>query len=130
MRAGRFCHQHAEQPLMAYCDRCSRPCCRDCAVELFERYFCGKCRDRIAGELQFDAVQPEALSAVVLAGIGMFLAGALLGPYALWRSYRATQSLERTPWLRGRWHIRAAMLLGALGFVQGLIFFASRWLVV
>jgi hypothetical protein len=116
-----YCHQHDDRPLAAHCALCQRPCCRDCAIELFEQHFCETCKHVVSQSIERDAVQPDALRSALLAAVGIFVAGFVLGPYALWRAWGTARLLEQTPWLRGRWHVRAAYVLGAIATLQGLI---------
>ncbi len=120
------CHKHEERPLVAYCASCQRPCCRDCTVEIFEHHFCEACKQDVTESISNDEVQSDAMRAVMLATVGIFAAGFAIGPYAIWRAHSASKILEQTPWLRGKWHVRAAYLLGALATVQGLLFLWGR----
>jgi hypothetical protein len=123
-----YCYQHEDRPLVAYCAMCQRPCCRDCTLEIYEQYFCETCKHRVAQSIDRDAVHPDAMRSVMLAAVSVFVAGFLVGPYALWRAWSTSQNLAQTPWLRGRWHLRAAYLLGALGTASGLIQLWARFL--
>ena len=126
---GRCCYQHDERPLVAYCDQCTRPCCRDCCVELFERYFCERCKSMVAQELQRDMVQPDAARCPIIAAIGIFLMGFVVGPYAIWRARMARRLLDRSPWLRGRWHLWATYVLAGFAIVQGVVSVIGRFMV-
>ena len=75
------------------------------------------------------AVQPDAWRALIIAAVGVFVMGFALGPYAIWRARHASEMIEASPWLRGRWHVRAAYLLGALALVQGLVGLAGKYLI-
>ncbi len=120
------CYQHAERPVVAYCDQCARPCCRDCSLELFQQYFCERCKRRVADELRRDAVQPDAVRAVIIGAIGVVAFGFVLGPYAIWRARMASRMLERTPWMRGHWHVRAAYALAGLATLMGILTLLGR----
>ena len=122
------CHEHTERPLAAWCEHCTRPCCRDCTVEFFDQQLCEKCKLRVADEIQSEAVQPDALRAAFMGALGIVFLGFLLGPYAFWRARMASQLLDRQPWLRGRWHVRAAYVLAALATAQGLVTLAGKFL--
>lgn len=121
------CYQHSDRPLVAHCDLCSRPCCRDCSVEIFERYLCETCKNKVALDVEKNAVQPRAMIPVALGAAGIFFAGFILGPYAIWRAREAQKLLEHAPWLRGVWHVRAAYFLGGLATVQGVISLLVRF---
>lgn len=117
----RACHNHPDRALMAYCNYCSRPFCRDCATELLGDYYCATCKTRIAQQREQSAVLPDAQRAALMASVGLLMAGFLVGPYALNRAQNAAQLSARTPWLRGRWHLRAAYALGGIATLIGLL---------
>ena len=122
------CYQHEERPLVAWCHQCARPCCRDCCLEMFDRYYCERCKNAVADELQKDAVQPDAMRAPIIAIAGLFIAGFLLGPYALWRANMARQQLQVRPWMRGRWQIYATFVIAGIATVQGVAILVGRML--
>jgi hypothetical protein len=122
------CHQHEEQPLVAWCSQCARPCCRDCCLEIFGHYFCERCKNAMAHDLQRDAVQAAASRAPLIATVGLFLAGFLIGPYALWRARTARGHVQARPWMRGKWQVYAAFFLGSVAAVQGILVLAGRLL--
>lgn len=88
---------------------------------MLDDYFCESCKVTVATALYADKVHPNALRVLAIAMLSVFLFGFALGPYALWQTSRATAALEQTPWLRGRWHLRAATVLGVFGTVLGLV---------
>ena len=122
------CHTHRERPSVAWCSQCARPCCRDCCLEIFEEYFCEKCKASLSEELARDAVQTDAARTPVIAIFGLFIGGFLLGPYALWRARAARDYVESRPWARGRWQPRAAYVLGGVATLQGLLVLAGRFM--
>lgn len=115
------CYQHPERTMFAYCDQCARACCDDCCLELFGEYVCERCKHRMVGEIDRGAVQGDAMRSALMAGAGVVVLGFLLGPLAMARTRVAGRLLERTPWLRGYWHIRATWVLGALAVLQGIV---------
>lgn len=122
------CTQHPDRAVLAWCDQCGRPSCSDCTLELFDQYLCPVCKTRAVSEVSRGAVQQDALRAVVIASVGVLAFGLILGPYAIVRARMAARSLERTPWLRGWWHVRATYFIGALALIQGLIGLAARFI--
>lgn len=123
------CFEHTERPVVAYCDQCAKPCCRDCSVELFEQYFCPRCKALAVEDLKVNAVVPDALRAVVIGAVGIVIAGFVLGPYAIWRAHQASVLIERAPWFRGRWHVRAAYILGGLATFMGVLSLVAKFLI-
>jgi hypothetical protein len=115
------CHEHRERSVFAWCDHCNRPCCDDCAVEILGDWVCERCKLRLAEDVAVARTHGEALRAGVIGALGVVVGGLLLGPYALFRAHAASGLLDRAPWLRGRWLVRAGWLLGALGTLQGLV---------
>jgi len=115
------CHSHAQRPVVAYCEQCARPCCRDCTVELFDQTFCPRCKKNAVDTLERHAVVPDALNAALVGALGVMIFGFVLGPYAIWRARTAAKMVERAPWFRGMWHIRAAYMLGAIATLSGVI---------
>ena len=122
------CYQHEGQPLVAWCSQCARPCCRDCCLEILGQYFCERCKNSLVNELGRDRVQVDAMRAALIATVGLFLGGFLLGPYSLWRARAAREYVVCRPWVRGRWQVYAAVLIGAVATVQGLLVLAGRFL--
>lgn len=118
------CYQHPERAHYAFCSQCGKPCCSDCSVELLGEHHCEPCKTRMNREIVRGTVQPHALRAAVLAGGGMLVFGVVLGPLALFRARMGAVMLDRAPWLRGQWHVRAAWVLGVLAILNGII-----WLV-
>ena len=122
------CYKHDDRPVVAYCDQCARPCCRSCVLEVFDQYLCERCKQNAVDSVNRAEVQQDALRAVVMGAVGIFVLGFALGPYAIWRASTASKILDASPWLRGRWHVRAAYVLGALATAQGLITLGGRYL--
>ena len=52
---------------------------------------------------------------------GLKWIGLLLGPYAISRAWKAQQILTDAHWLRGRWHVRAAYVLGGFATAIGAV---------
>lgn len=115
------CHEHPERNVFAWCDHCNRPCCDECAVEIAGDWLCERCKQRVAADVTAARPHGDALRASLVGAAGVVLGGLLLGPYALFRARASRDALERAPWLRGRWLLRAAWVLGALATLQGLV---------
>jgi hypothetical protein len=82
----------------------------------------------MAHDLQRDAVHAAASRAPLIATVGLFLAGFLIGPYALWRARTAQGHVQARPWMRGKWQVYAAFFLGSVAAVQGILVLAGRLL--
>lgn len=121
------CYQHPQRPVVSACARCGRPFCRDCGLEMLGMHLCEGCKLKVATEIENKVVLPDANRALLMAALGLFAAGFVLGPYALWRASQAQRLLRWTPWLRGRWHIRAAFVLGGVATLQGVMFLVGRF---
>jgi len=117
----RQCYQHPDRGMFAYCDQCSRPCCDDCCVDVFGDYVCEGCKQRMLREIDRSAVQGDAQRAALMAAGGVVVLGFVLGPVAILRARASGGSLDRARWLRGRWHLRAAWVLGVLACLQGIV---------
>ncbi len=128
MTAGRYCYQHPQDSRFAYCAKCVRPCCRDCAVEFMSEYLCGECKKQVADQLAKHAVNPVATIAVLAGVLSLFTCGLVMGPVALWYARQAEKTLDRTPWMRGLWHARAAYVLGSVGTIIGILTGIQHWL--
>jgi hypothetical protein len=82
---------------------------------------------RVAGQLHADKVHPDAVRVLLISLLSVFMFGFAVGPYAIWRGTKVARTLERTPWLRGRWHVLAGFALAGFGTALGLVFLLGRY---
>ena len=119
------CQNHPTIPALDRCAGCAEPFCGNCMVELFGQRYCGSCKVMAIKDQPMPdmGIYPckEAQTAMVLAIVGMFIFGIILGPVALSQAHKATQMLDSNPQFTGRDKVRAARIIGIFALVLGII---------
>jgi hypothetical protein len=122
------CKNHPEVSAVARCAGCADTFCPNCLVDIQGQQYCGSCKV-LAIQGQGAPVMPgvvretckEAKDALIMAILGLFCFGIILGPVAIVKASKAKKMIARDPALGGEGMATAAMVIGVIVLVLWII---------
>jgi len=126
------CKNHPAVQAVDRCAACAEPFCPDCLVEIQGQKYCGSCKVMaVQGQpIVEEAAIPckEAKDALIMAIVGLFCFGVILGPLAIAKAVKAKNMMRLNPRLTGSGQASAALVLGIVAlvfWVLGIIYRVS-----
>ena len=129
-----YCKNHFDKPAVGSCAGCAQNFCKSCLKEIQGNKYCSDCQ---VIALQSQSPIPkdesehkpsscsEASTALVLAIIGLFCFGIILGPIAIYKALEAKKQIAAEPGLQGSGQATAALVIGIIDILGFLIFIAG-----
>lgn len=122
------CKNHPGVQAIDRCAGCAEAFCQNCLVDIQGQKYCGGCKVMAVkgAPMLEEATLPckEAKDALIMAIIGLFCCGIILGPMAIAKGLKAKKMIEKNPRLTGSGKATAAIAIGIIGlvvFVLGII---------
>ncbi|MBD5782381.1 DUF4190 domain-containing protein [Pelagicoccus sp. NFK12] len=122
------CVNHPETPSDARCTGCQEPFCQDCLVEINGEKYCGSCKVMaVDSQAPVNLDQEETIpnkqagEALIMAIIGIFCFGFILGPIAIYKASKAKKEMDEDPRQSGRGKATAAQVIGCIIILLNVI---------
>lgn len=124
------CVAHPDITADARCTGCAESFCHACLVEVAGQRYCAKCKSMavirrpvVESEMSLCA---EAKSALTMSILGIFLFSFILGPMSVYKGVKARDIIHKDPRLTGSGLAAAAIVIGILVSLMGIINLVSK----
>lgn len=119
------CVNHSEVIAVARCTGCAELFCHNCLVEVAGQKYCAACKGMAVTKRPVVdrkmTLCAEAKTALIMACVGGFIFSFILGPLSVFIGAKAWKKIKSDPNLTGSGLAVAAMVVGVLVSVMGVI---------
>jgi len=125
------CRNHPTVPATGRCAGCAEEFCGNCLVDVQGQQYCGSCKVMaLQGKVPTAAMAAQergqmpnqaAKESLMLAIVGLFCLGFILGPIAIYKSIQARSAMSRDPNLGGGGMATAGLVIGIIATVTSCL---------